>query len=319
MLKVDWACDPFNTPLADSLDFVHRLQHWATLPEAPRLRATSIYFIALYTNFVWTDVLHACSYWCPFLLHRLDRGFLSPNEVVFVSWLLSPISMEVFTPLPPAWLFLSIPHSHDLSLGLPLFSFVWNHDVFHTPTEGIYWQAFGFSMGTNCTAPWANLILRFYEKKHCFDRTDRPRLWVFRFIDDVCLIHLDSFTPQVIAYTRTLYPAHLPFTINVTGSTGDFNFVDVRVVSLSPLLHCVHFKATHTCNDIPFKSDTPLHVHRGWIHGECVRYLHLNSHPTFYTLCRRRLHLALLRLGYRIFSQMEVGFVLTQGLLLNLY
>ena len=297
VLRMDRAGDPLNSPLIDSLDFVHRLQSWPTRSDIEELRFTAIDFSALHTNFMWTDVADAYEYWHSYLLSRLNLDLLSPNEVLHATWLLSTISHSDFLPLVEFWPYLSIPHSADLSIGLVLFNFVWNHNVFHAPTEGIFRQVYGFSMGTNCAAPWANLILRYYEKTRCFDTADCPRLWLSRFIDDVCLVHPSSFSTHIVTYLKSMYPVHLPFTIDVVGTRGGFNFLDVRVISLHPLIHCVHFKDTRTCNYIPFCSDTPIHVRRGWIFGECVRYLWLNSHAAFYSLCLRCLRLALVRLG----------------------
>ena len=298
MLKLDRVVDPMNAPLLDSLDFVHRLRTWSKRDGVNDLRFTSIDFSALYTNFVWTDVLQAFSYWRCHTLTRQNQGILTPNEVLFASWLLAPISVDDFESLQASLPYLSIPHSDELSIGLVLFNFVWAHNIFHAPTEGVYRQVFGFSMGTNCAAPWANLILRYYERVNCFDKPEHPPIGVARFIDDVCLVHPSSHTPNVVSHLKSVFPPHLPFTVDVVGVTGGFNFLDVRVVSVSPLIHCVHFKETHSCNYIPFNSDTPVHIRRGWIHGECVRYLRLNSHSAFYTACLRRLRLALLRLGY---------------------
>ena len=231
-------------------------------------------------------------------LTRQNQGILTPNEVLFPSWLLAPISVDDFESLQASLPYLPIPLSDELSIGLVLFNFVWAHNIFHAPTEGVYRQVFGFSMGTNCAAPWANLILRYYERVNCFDKPEHPPIGVARFIDDVCLVHPWSHTPHVVSHLKSVFPPHLPFTVDVVGVTRGFNFLDVRVVSISSLIPCVHFKETHSFNYIPFNSDTPVHIRRGWIHGECVRYLRLNSHSAFYTACLRRLRLALLRLGY---------------------
>ena len=119
-----------------------------------------------------------------------------------------------------------------------------------------------------------------------------------RFIDDVCLVHPSSFSAHIVSYLKTVYPAHLPSTIDVVGTRGGFNFFDVRVISLHPLIHCVHSKDSHTCYYIMFCSDTSIHVRRGWIFGECVQFFRLNSHAAFYSLYLRRLRLALVPLGY---------------------
>ena len=180
LLRVVRTGDPLNSPLIDLLDFVHRLQTWSTRSDAEELRFTSIDFSALYTNFMWTDVADTYEYWRSYLLSRLNLDLLSPNEVLYATWLLSPISHTDFLSLPEFCPYLSIPHSVDLSIGLVLFNFVWKHNLFHARTEGIFRQEYGFSMGTNCAAAWANLILRYYEKTRCFDTADRPRLWLSR-------------------------------------------------------------------------------------------------------------------------------------------
>ena len=133
-----------------------------------------------------------------------------------------------------------------------LFNFVWNHNVFNTPTEGVFRQVFGFSTGTNCAAPWANLILLYYyERLNCYDKPGAPPIWMSR-----CLVHPSSMSAHIVPFLCTVYLAHLPFTVDVVGVRGNFNLLDVRVISVFPVIHCVHFKETHSRNYIPFSSDT---------------------------------------------------------------
>ena len=69
----------------------------------------------------------------------------------FVLWFLSPMNVEVFTVLRFELPFLSIPHLNDLSVGVPVFNLVWNHNLLHALSEG-----FDVFLGS----PWGPAVLR---------------------------------------------------------------------------------------------------------------------------------------------------------------
>ena len=94
--RVGRALTPLNTPLLDSLDYVTRLRMWLEMHSAKDLRITSVDFSVLFTNFMWSDVAPAHSYWSIFLWVQQRMDSPTPNEVVFVTWLLAPITQETY-------------------------------------------------------------------------------------------------------------------------------------------------------------------------------------------------------------------------------
>ena len=112
------------------------------------------------------------------------------------------------------------------------------------------------------------------------------------------VIHHSNSTSSILDHVTQVYALPLPFEAAEVGVKGRVSFVNVNVISLNPLIHCVHFKPTHSYNCIPFCNDMPTHIKEGWIYGERVRYLRLNSHRAFYTSCLRRWRLALMRMGH---------------------
>ena len=75
-------------------------------------------------------------------------------------------------------------------------------------------------------------------------------------------------------------------------------FMDLCVVTVTPLTYCIHFKSTNTASYIFWSSDHARNTKRGWIRGEGISALRLCSHERFFDLCRARFILAVKRLGY---------------------
>ena len=73
-----------------------------------------------------------------------------------------------------------------------------------------------------------------------------------------CTMH--HFTPNVLPYLSTVILAHLRCTIDVLGVKGGLGFLEFHVISVAPLMHCVHFKRTHLCNSIHFHGDTAARI-----------------------------------------------------------
>ena len=101
---------------------------------------------------MWQDVLDACTNWVSFVRPLLNTEEITPHEATFTTWSLFPLPADLYHSLKECLPSRTLAHSPDMSIGLVLFNFVWTHKLFHTPSEGIYRQVFGFSMGTNCAA-----------------------------------------------------------------------------------------------------------------------------------------------------------------------
>ena len=130
-----------------------------------------------------------------------------------------------------------------------------------------------------------------------FDMPDPHHLWLLRFIDDLFVVHHDSLSPGVLATLSSIHPPYLTFELVAVGVRGHVLFLDIYAISLAPLVHCVSCEMAASCNHIPFHSDVPIRIKKIWIFG-CVRYLQLNNHHAFYSLCLHRLRLAPMRFGY---------------------
>ena len=297
LLKCDRWESPLETPLKDALDLISRVHTYMDSHSPGDIALTTYDFDALYTNLTPTDVSKACKHWRRWYLELYDPlDLLTDEEKSFARYMFSSVSSEDFL-LFSAWFpFLDWQYDVTLSLAELLLLIVMKHNVFLAPGLGIYIQMIGFAMGTNCAAVWANLILRFYEKKAQCNGAQKPDCLLTRFIDDACVIHLKLDTQLLQAYLHQIYPQHLTFEILKLGQAKDVSLLDLQFISLSPLIHTVHFKPTHSCGYIPFASNTPVHYKTKYIRGECIRYLRLNNLQIGFENCCKRLKGALMRL-----------------------
>ena len=140
--------------------------------------------------------------------------------------------------------FLSLEVPCDF-LGSLLLNFVFHFSVFLNPGWGVYRQAPGRSMGTNAAPPWAQLMLRAYERA-----SPLPSPWaLFRFIDDGFLLFLAEDAAAVKQYLVRMYPADLPFSFDHDCVRANVPFLDVLyiVVSLWPLRISIFWKPHLYC------------------------------------------------------------------------
>ena len=191
--------------------------------------------------------------------------------------------------------FLSLEVPCD-SLGSLLLNFVFHFSVFLNPGLGVYRQAPGRSMGTNAAPPWAQPMLRAYERA-----SPLPSPWaLFRFIDDGFLLFLAEDAAALKQYLVRMYPADLPFSFDHDCVRANVPFLDVLyiVVSLWPLRISIFWKPTHTCTYIAWDAYVLRHIRMQWVRGEFIRYLRICFDELFYNMCCRRLQRALIFLRY---------------------
>ena len=119
-------------------------------------------------------------------------------------WLTEPIGERWFRFIDASFPFFNMQYDPEVSLGEVFLHLIFTHNIFKAPGSGIYRQAQGFSMGTNCDPAWANLALR------CFERLGQKALpcILLRFIDDGACIHHRAHTPQITAMLSSWYPRH---------------------------------------------------------------------------------------------------------------
>ena len=302
-LRIDRASNthPFlSSPLIDTTD-TERPQHmsgvWSAMSNEP-LCATLWDFSAYYTNVLWEDVAHATKHWAA-VIHSSPATdtCLSPLEKEFALWLFTPLTRGQFDAWSSYFPWLEVPYTSELYLVSFFLAIILSHNVFLAPwghRGGVFRQLVGFSMGTNAAPAWGNLIARAYERATPLP----PTVVVYRFLDDGCICYPLSLWGWVHAWLKRTYPPHLPWDLMCTNSTGRFSFLDVYVISLSPLHHHTYFKETHSCAYVPWNSNVPRSTKTGWITGECIRHLRRCSHRPYYQAVLRRLQLSLVRLRY---------------------
>ena len=296
-LRFDAWQDAKNTPLTDTLDFVqriHNFKHWVD-GDHDQYVLTSFDFTALYTNFTFSDLSKAFRYWRDEWKNTCLNNFeITLHERAYVRWLTEPIGERWFRFIDTSFPFFNMQYDPEVSLGEVFLHLIFTHNIFKAPGSGIYRQAQGFSMGTNCAPAWANLALR------CFERLGQKALpcILLRFIDDGACIHHRAHTPQITAMLSSWYPPHLPFEVLALGVSADIIFLDLHVLDLHEPRYCTHFKPTNSATYIPWSSNTPRGTKLGWRRGEGVRFLRTNSHERYFLAAVKRMNGACRRLGY---------------------
>ena len=151
-----------------------------------------------------------------------------------------------------------------------------------------------WAMGTNAAPTWSTLVLRFSErlKLHL-----HPSIKLMRFIDDGLMFHPKNMGPSLDFFLKSIYPPNLTFDILQRGVVAHVPFLDVLFITLHPLRHSVYWKPTHSALYIPWHSNTPRSVKEGWVGGECIRFLRLCSHESYYKISWERLRGAIIRWG----------------------
>ena len=92
----------------------------------------------------------------------------------------------------------------------------YRHSVFLNEGFGIYLQRLGWAMGGNAAPTWATLALRAYEittplRLH----PSLPPTPIFRFIDDICLVHKPVEKRRLVTALRQIYPDNLKLTFEL--------------------------------------------------------------------------------------------------------
>ena len=146
-----------GTPLTDTLDFVqriHNFKHWVDGVHDQYV-LTSFDFTALYTNFTFSDSSKAFRYWPHEWKNTCLNNFeITLHERAYVRWLTEPIGERWFRFIYTSFSFSNMKYDPEVSLGEVFLQVILTHNIFKAPGSGIYRQAQGFSMGTNCAPAW---------------------------------------------------------------------------------------------------------------------------------------------------------------------
>ena len=301
LLKADRALHPLSAPLLDTIDLLGRLRHLSQdqqgFADGREWVASSYDFDALYTHFKWSDIAKACDWWRRFVIQHLDdmSSALSSQELSMISCFFGDLDQDFVSSQLEYFPYMNNEPDDSMFLGKFLMNVVFHHCIFLNEGIGVFLQLVGFAMGTNCAPAWAQLVLRMYELQNPLP----PHLHLFRYIDDGLLLHPISVSVANIQdKLKQVYPPHSPSSFCVNAAHGNVPFLDVLVVSVTPLRTSVYWKASHSCAYLPWRSNLPRHIKCTWIRGGCIRYLRICSEQSFFRVCRLRLVTALSFLDY---------------------
>ena len=85
---------------------------------------------------------------------------------------------------------------------------------------------------------------------HGENHTPAMFMCLYRFIDDGLILHRVSDSDAPEAVLKNTYPMELPFESEALCQTASITFLDVRFISVQPLVSDVFWKPTHACAHI---------------------------------------------------------------------
>lgn len=163
-----------------------------------------------------------------------------------------------------------------------------NDSVYFQYNQTIFQQTKGIAMGLACGPTLANLFMGFWEKVHDVD-TIYP--FYRRYIDDVLLLSEDD--------TVYLGQNFVPGLDIDWVSAAEMPFLDCLVHSHDGEI-CVrpYVKALSHYQYVPWSSGHPIHVKRGLVKTELLRYSRLSAKRQYFDEARAKLGIVLRARGY---------------------
>lgn len=162
-----------------------------------------------------------------------------------------------------------------------------NTSVFFQFDQTIYKQNYGIAMGLACAPTLANLFMAVWEAKaNVSERFDFYR----RYIDDIFALTQGEDLSSLVSP---------PGLILDWESRDSIPFLDCEV-HLHGQEVCVkpYTKALSHYQYIPWNSGHPLHVKRGLVKTELLRFASLSAKPSYFDDRKKKLHLMLRARGY---------------------
>ena len=178
-----------------------------------------------------------------------------------------------------------------------------NYMTFNNKT---YLQINGTAMGTPLAVTYAGLFMHILEKRALskinFQNYHSPIIYK-RLMDDLVSVHIFSNNASHFIQTlQNILPNKIKFTYNI--STIECTFLDITIYKHKLpndkliLATKLYQKPMNKYLFIPFFSNHPTHIHKGWITGY-IKRIRLNCNNTIhYLLYKHTFYLHLLTRGY---------------------
>jgi len=162
-------------------------------------------------------------------------------------------------------------------------------------------QITGMSMGSPCAAAAANLYLWIkLDRPLSIPGLNPPLILFRRYIDDSGGIFRGSEEHYQLFLTAARQLV-LPYTLTEKHSTVEIEMLDVVIYkpdANGPIQTKVYQKPGNTYQYLPYYSEHPASVKRGFIKGELIRYLRICSLPSDFNIIRSLLWERLRARGY---------------------
>lgn len=142
-----------------------------------------------------------------------------------------------------------------------------------------YLQIQGTAMGTKMACPYANIFMAMIETKLTSTITNHLALWK-RFIDDIFFIWLGS-QESLQDFMRTANTLHPTIKFTFESSDSQVHFLDTTVYldESRRIRTTLYRKPTDKNLLLHYDSHHPLHVKRGIIYAQALRYKRIISDP----------------------------------------
>lgn len=230
-----------------------------------------------------------------------------PRELTNLDILFTIDFSSLYTNIPLDLLYTAIAATTNDSMLLEATKIICQNNYF-TFANTYYHQIDGIAMGTSAAVHFANLFLHFTTDRYITNNNIRVYK---RYIDDVFGIFTGTISQfeEFINYFKSLNP-----TIGITynHSYDSIDFLDLTIFKQNNTLHWrTHQKILNTYQYLIPSTCHPTHTIKGYIKGECIRYMRTCSQPSDYYNLLTKFRNRLTQRGYknafidRIFCNLE--------------
>jgi len=169
-------------------------------------------------------------------------------------------------------------------------------NIFETPLGGNFAQVSGIAMGLGCAPQLADLALAYKEMSNPMLFSQKK---IFRYLDDVCVLHEDSSKiGDFLTQITKAYELKIGWDCPIQQEQV-CHFLDVELRNVGRGLEVgVFFKPTHSGLYLPFSTSHPFQQKTCWITGELIRYIRICTSEELFDQARKRLLLAVFARGY---------------------
>lgn len=226
------------------------------------------------------------------LIQDLEGSLISDTE-----WFYSIDFESLYTSIRLDDLYFQLDQALINQDDIDAIKFIFNNNYFRYKND-IYQQLDGIAMGTSAAPVLANIYLE-YKFDIVVRNVAALKRYYKRFIDDSFGIFngtIEEFDLIINSLNELIYPMRITYVID----KNSIDFLDLTIFrnQFNQINFKTYQKALNRYSYIPFHSHCPMHLKKGWIIGELIRYVRTNTTTQDYDTIRKLFYERLQRKGY---------------------